>query len=1093
MRKMFTRIFSLVLLFCMMGFATELKAQCGVTITDAAAAVTDIVCGGESTGEITVFSAEGGTGEYTYTLQVWEEGAWVDVTPYVGVADTVYSGLPYGTYKVIVADSEGCNAETANIEVAGATPGDAVVISNHNFEDMSCNGASDGLIEIWAAGGSGAYQFKINNNNWRDFPEGSSYKDIVVTEPGEYEIQVRDALAPDCTTESVTFIISEPAPVAVSTTVDNVNSVCNPDGAFTVTISGGHLDAGYPIDYNVYVNDELWSSAISGPSVTYSDLPAGTYNVKVIENWGVDKSCEGFATVVITDPGAITGISTVTKNVLCNGGANGEIMISEVTGGTGPYHLYLTGPVTVDIAYDAAGVNTFTGLLAGTYSIRIEDAVGCDFPINNVIVEEPTVLTLNTTHIQDIVCIEDGKFSVQVSGGAGDYKYYAALSELPGYITVPDAGSSEWQSDSIFTVTEPGTYVVWAMDANECVIGGEEDDLGNPVEAWTVQIEKPEIEVLVDASVAGAPACNGDLTGSISVNADDVTIYKDGVAVVNPVYTVTINDVETNTLENLGAGTYYIVVTNENGCYGRDTVTFTEPEVLDALLDKAEGEFTCPGDNIGYIETTVSGGTEGSGFMYQLWQNTDLKTDYQESNSFLVAIDNDYFVVVMDGNGCTDTSNVITIDPVPPIEFELTDVTCSDDTLASVLVEVAVEEGRMYQVLWQKLETEAGEYTDTSVWFDESIKLDQRFVFDTNDNDVQYLFTVIDDKGCVAEVDTMKFEQVTALELTVTVGEVDGCTTGVTVAASGGVAPYSFMVNGEVATETELSLGGGTQDITVTDAHGCMQDTLLDLAYPISMDTTISVYVGDTTQFVYGTIDTMLIAEVEGETSHKLYNDIEAACIEEVEVILDARERTMPILDSVTPNGVTIETNHADFTIVFTDDVPITFNNSIEGGYLIVTELDSTEATLMIPITADMVNGNTITIDYDYMEVGALALNTTYTVAVDSGIVMGDGLAWDGVTGDWTFTTGAEYPLGPGPELEAADFKVYPNPFNDFIRIENATELDRVIVSNIAGQRVLDIEYPDSEIRTGNLNTGVYIITLSADNEIVKSVRLIKR
>ncbi|WP_319501028.1 T9SS type A sorting domain-containing protein [uncultured Draconibacterium sp.] len=1091
MRKMFTRIFSLVLLFFMVGFVTELKAQCDVTIPDAAAAVTDIVCGGESTGAITVFSADGGTGQYTYTLQVWQEATWVDVTPYVGVADTVYSGLPYGTYKVVVTDSESCGAETANIDVAGAAPADAVVISNHNFEDMSCNGASDGLIEIWAAGGSGTYQFKINNNNWRDFPEGSSYKDIAVTEAGEYVIQVRDALAPDCTTESVTFIIAEPAPVAVSTAVDNVNSVCSPDGAFTVTISGGHLGT-YPVDYNVYVNEVLWSSNISGPSVTYSDLDAGTYNVKVIENWGGENSCEGLATAVITAPGAITGIATVSKNVLCNGGADGEILLSEISGGTTPYHLYLSGPVTADKAYDAAGVNTFAGLTAGTYSVRIEDAVGCDTTIMNVMVEEPGELMLNTTHIQDIVCIEDGKFSVQVSGGAGDYKYYAALSQLPEYITVPDAGSAEWQTDSIFTVTDPGTYIVWAIDANECVIGGEEDDLGNPVEAWTVQIEKPEIEVVVDATVMNAPACNGDLTGSISVEAADVVIYKDGLMVENPVYTVTINDNETNKLDNLGAGTYYIVVTSEDGCVGRDTVTFTEPQVLEAVLDKAEGEFVCPGANIGYIETTVTGGTEGTGFMYQLWQNSVFKTDYQESNSFLVAIDNEYTVVVMDGNGCTDTSNVVKIDPVPPIEFELTDVTCSDDTMASVWVEVAFEEGRMYQVLWQKIETEAGDYTDTSAWFNEPIKLDQKFAFSSEGNDTLYQFKVVDDKGCEAEYMTMKFERVTALELTLTEGDVDGCTTGVTVAAAGGVAPYSLMVNGEVATGTELSLGGGLHDIIVTDAHGCMKDTVLELAYPISMDTLISVYVGDVTQFVYGTIDTMLEAEVEGETIHKLYTDIEAGCIEEVVVTLDARERAMPVLDSVSPNGVTIETNHAVFTIVFTDEVPITFNESVTG-YLTVTAVDSTEATLVIPITADMVNGNTITIDYNYMELGALALNTSYTVAVDSGIVMGDGMAWDGVTGSWTFTTGAEYPLGTEPDFKVADFKVYPNPFNEFIRIDKATELDRVVISNIAGQRVLDIEYPDYEIPTGNLNAGVYIITLTADGEIVKSVRLIKR
>lgn len=1090
MRKMFTRIFSLVLLCSLVGFSTELRAQCDVTINSVAAAVTDIVCGGSSTGEIKVFSAEGGTGEYTYTLQVWEEGVWVDVTAYVSVADTVYSGLPYGTYKVLVADSEGCGAETANIDIAGMAPEDAVVISSHDFMDMSCNGTSDGVIEIWAAGGSGTYQFKINTNGWVDFPDGASYKEIIATEAGEYEVQVRDAMAPECTSESVTFIIGEPAPVTVSTAVDNVNSVCSPDGAFTLTMSGGHMDAGYPIDYDVYVNDQLWSANISGPSVTYSDLPAGTYNVKVIENWGVDNSCEGKATVEITDEGPVTGIATVTP-VLCNGGTSGEIMVREVTGGTGPYHLYLTGPVNADMAYDATGVNTFTGLVAGTYSVLIEDAVGCDFSINDVMVEEPTALMLSTTHIQDIVCVEDGKFSVQASGGAGDYKYYAALSQLPSYITVPDAGSSEWQADSIFTVSEPGTYIVWAMDANECLIGGEEDDLGGPVEAWTVQIQKPEIEVVVDATVMNAPACNGDLTGSISVNADDVTIYKDGVVVVDPVYTVTINEVETNALGNLGAGTYYIVVTSESGCIGRDTVTFTEPEVLEAILDKVEGQFTCPGDNIGYIETSVSGGTEGAGYMYQLWQNSELKTDYHKSNSFLVAIDNDYSVVVMDSNGCTDTSNVITIDPVPPVEFELTDVTCFDDTMASVLVEVAVEEDRMYRILWQKIETEAGDYTDTSVWFNEPIKLDQLFAFSSEGNDISYQFTVVDDKSCEALPQTVKFDQniTAALSLNITMGETGDCTTEVTIAAGGGVAPYAIMVDSVETTETVLSLGGGTYEFTVIDSHQCVYTEEVTVEYGISSDTTVETYTDEVIQFVYN--DFMLDTMLSGG-DYSFYYDVETACTAELNVTVTERDRMAPVLDSVSPNGVAIETNHPVFTIVFTDEVPFTFNESV-NGYLIVTAVDSSDATLEIPITADMVDGNTITVDYDYMVVGALDLNTSYTVAVDSGIVMGDGMAWNGNTGDWTFTTGGEYPLGADSDFKVADFKVYPNPFNEFIRIDKAAELDRVVISNIAGQRVLDIEYPNYEIPTGNLNAGIYIMTLTADGEIVKSVRLIKR
>ncbi len=72
-------------------------------------------------------------------------------------------------------------------------------------------------------------------------------------------------------------------------------------------------------------------------------------------------------------------------------------------------------------------------------------------------------------------------------------------------------------------------------------------------------------------------------------------------------------------------------------------------------------------------------------------------------------------------------------------------------------------------------------------------------------------------------------------------------------------------------------------------------------------------------------------------------------------------------------------------------------------------------------------------------------------------------------------------------------FSVYPNPFNDRITIENSDKVSRVVVSNIAGQRVIDIEYPTREIRTANLVSGIYIISLYTENGVAKTERMIKR
>ena len=77
--------------------------------------------------------------------------------------------------------------------------------------------------------------------------------------------------------------------------------------------------------------------------------------------------------------------------------------------------------------------------------------------------------------------------------------------------------------------------------------------------------------------------------------------------------------------------------------------------------------------------------------------------------------------------------------------------------------------------------------------------------------------------------------------------------------------------------------------------------------------------------------------------------------------------------------------------------------------------------------------------------------------------------------------------------LKNEQFKVYPNPFNDKINIDNNKNLTRIVVSNIAGQRVIDVEYPAHEILTDNLVSGIYVVSLFTENGIAKSERIVKR
>lgn len=123
-----------------------------------------------------------------------------------------------------------------------------------------------------------------------------------------------------------------------------------------------------------------------------------------------------------------------------------------------------------------------------------------------------------------------------------------------------------------------------------------------------------------------------------------------------------------------------------------------------------------------------------------------------------------------------------------------------------------------------------------------------------------------------------------------------------------------------------------------------------------------------------------------------------------------------------------------------------------------------------------------------------LAQNSTPVTQEDGVAIINDGTVQDG-TSEHVKNFISEDDRGAVDEMYPKEqvFNVYPNPFNDFIKIDNHNKISRVVVSNIVGQHVIDIKYPEAKIQTGELTTGVYIVSLIADDKIVKSTRLIKR
>ncbi len=203
-------------------------------------------------------------------------------------------------------------------------------------------------------------------------------------------------------------------------------------------------------------------------------------------------------------------------------------------------------------------------------------------------------------------------------------------------------------------------------------------------------------------------------------------------------------------------------------------------------------------------------------------------------------------------------------------------------------------------------------------------------------------------------------------------------------------------------------------------------------------------------------------------------------------------EFAIPELTGFEPKD-TIYNNYPDFVMTFENDVVL----SSAGGTLVVSEEGASSALLTITLTSDMIDGSVVTVsNYDTTGTGGLKFDTTYVVNVTAGAFESEtGMAWEGITDDttWTFTPVLFTDIDDPFAEETVEFTAYPNPFDTEINIDNSDKLTRVIVTNIAGQRVLDIEYPDSVIRTGNLVSGVYVISMFTEDGLVKTETMIKR
>ncbi|MCX6271876.1 MAG: T9SS type A sorting domain-containing protein [Bacteroidetes bacterium] len=439
--------------------------------------VVPVLCHNGNNGAINL-SVTGGSPDYSF---LWNDGATTEDR----------TGLTAGTYTVTVTDAHFCAAEESFIITETFT-----IIIDQAINPVSCNGRSDGSIELSVSGGTEPYTYL-----WENGDQGRKRYDLPA---GDYTVIVTDA---NGCSETAVITVQQPDNLIINGSVTNVSCFGLHDGSIMTETTGGNGEYSW-----------LWSNEQITEDL--ENIPTGTYSVTVTDK----KGCTASNSFDITSPMPVTGlIQPYDQTLVCSG--NTIIPIIFV-----PDH-YLQESVSYSWTRDhvldvtgipASGTDSVTGNLINTTF----NSIMVTFTINATIDGCPIVTQTSTVHVapafqvgftnEDIMCHGDSVLvNVHAIGGIGPFTGEQSL-----YL---GAGSHT------FTIT----------DGFGCVATG------------TLGLTEPPL-----IEISGVPIraiCTNQPNGGINVNVSGGSspytyLWNDGVTtedrteLLSGIYTLTVTD-----------------------------------------------------------------------------------------------------------------------------------------------------------------------------------------------------------------------------------------------------------------------------------------------------------------------------------------------------------------------------------------------------------------------------------------------------------------------------------------------------------------------------------------------------------------------
>ncbi len=797
--------------------------------------VNSILCAGSGNGSINI-TVTGGNGTLTYD--------WAHIPGTNDVEDL--NNLSGGTYSVTVSDANGCTvAATYTVNEPG------LLYTNLNITPATCV-QNDGIILAVTNGGVAPFTY-----DWAHIPGPNDViTEIYDATPGTYTVTVTDANG--CSYVATGTVTAPVLPTLAITNVVNPTCTAPNSGQLTATSNG--------ISY-------VWSNQATTATIT--GLAAGTYTVTVT---GVN-GCTVTASATLTNPNGVTVAAATQVNPSCVNPLGGSITLNVSTG---------TAPFNFDWSHiaDTNNPQNLSGLAAGTYVVTVSDANGCS-SVLSVTLTTPNAPSVSVANVTNVLCngASTGSINITVLNGTAPYTYawsnQATTANINGLaagtytVTVTDAVGCTHSTTA--TVTQPAAIVASGVVKNVDCNGNATGAVFVTISGGTAPFNYnwAHIQGSVDpANISGLVAGSYFLTITDSKGCTKVEVFTvtqpnelaaqdvttgttcntlTGSIIINPIggtapYTydwahITGND-NPKDLQGLDAGTYYLTVTDANGC------TFTKSMVVTIVPTFTVGVVSIPSNCVGPtggIDLTVSGTL--APFTYD-WADVPGTNNTPDRTNVAAGT---YTVTVSDATGCTTVVEAVVTQPEIIVNVQTENTVCGQ---TNGEIDLTVSGGTApYTYDWANV---AGTNNPSDLF---------------NLAAGTYIVTVTDSKQCTAVVE-VNITQVGGPQLTTAVTAVscNGTATGsIDLSVNGGVAPYTYNwlhLNATNEPQDLTNLVAGTYAVTVTDASGCQIVTAVTVTQPLAVTPVLNSQNVSCGNISDGSID----LSVSGGTAPYTYN-----------------------------------------------------------------------------------------------------------------------------------------------------------------------------------------------------------------------------